>query len=70
MAHTANELIEARRKRQEDEILGGILRRFLADDDNYVGTNGLPSDADLTLDGHVALTPIEGATVWAVLGRG
>lgn len=60
---------DEQRKRQ-DEILGGALRRFLADDHNYVGTNGLSSDADLTLDGRVTLTPTEGITVWEVLGRG
>lgn len=69
MARTNDHITEEQRKRQ-DEILGGALRRFLADDDNYVGTNGLPSDADLTLDGRVALTPTEGVVVWAVLDRG
>lgn len=48
----------------EDKILSGILRRFIADEENYTGTNGHWTDADLTLDGHVALTAQEGEVVF------
>lgn len=60
---------------EEDRVLGRVLRRFLDvrhEDDYdapYVGTNGRADNADLTLDGHIALTPDEGAVVFRLLGH-
>lgn len=61
---------------EEDQVLGRLLRRFLTlnDDEDvydapYVGTNGRADNAALTLDGHIDLTPTEGAIVFRILGH-
>jgi hypothetical protein len=41
--------------KRNDAELAEIMRRFLRNPENYIGTNGPPSDTALTLDGNVDL---------------